>query len=202
MVVKGVTWVHNAKSGHIVLKGSNWIHNDKIRSDHLEKNNLGTQCKNQVIWSWKDVCPLRQGWATARPQLPLLTHASMLAMQTSMLTQHKPPHLYIPSYCILVPDTAQTIKAEPTPWTQLFFICTETWWQRWTSSSPDRGIRSAAEREEEQLQQWSSSSPNRHTRLVAERGRTGDPALPPTDTLDQRQKEARPVTQLFPWQTH
>ena len=54
----------------------------------------------------------------------------------------------------------------------LICICTETWWQRWTSSSPDRGIRSAAEREEEQPQWWPSSSPNRHTRSAAERERT------------------------------
>ena len=51
MHLKGVIWVHNIKSGHMVLKGVNCVHNDKIRSNGLEKNNLGTQCKYQVIWS-------------------------------------------------------------------------------------------------------------------------------------------------------
>ena len=39
------------KSGHMVLKGVNCVHNDKIRSNGLERHNLGTQYKNQVIWS-------------------------------------------------------------------------------------------------------------------------------------------------------
>ena len=39
------------KSGHMVLKGVNWVHNDKIRSNGLERSQLGTQYKNQVIWS-------------------------------------------------------------------------------------------------------------------------------------------------------
>ena len=64
MVLKGVSWVHNEKSGQMVLKGVNWVHNDKIRSNGLERSQLGTQwsngversklgsqCKNQVIWS-------------------------------------------------------------------------------------------------------------------------------------------------------
>ena len=42
------------KSHHMVLKGVNRVHNDKIRSKGLERTNLGTQYKNQVIWSWKD----------------------------------------------------------------------------------------------------------------------------------------------------
>ena len=42
------------KSGHMVLIGVSWVHNDKIRSSGLERTNLGTQYKNQVIWSWKD----------------------------------------------------------------------------------------------------------------------------------------------------
>ena len=37
------------KSGHMVLKGVNCVHNDKIRSNGLERSNLGTQWKNQVI---------------------------------------------------------------------------------------------------------------------------------------------------------
>ena len=32
------------KSGHMVLKGVNWVHNDKIRSNGLERSQLGTQC--------------------------------------------------------------------------------------------------------------------------------------------------------------
>ena len=30
------------KSGHMVLKGVNWVHNDKIRSNGLERNQMGT----------------------------------------------------------------------------------------------------------------------------------------------------------------
>ena len=39
------------KPGNMVLKGVNWVHNDKIRSNGLERSNLGTQHKNQDIWS-------------------------------------------------------------------------------------------------------------------------------------------------------
>ena len=39
------------KSGQMVLKGVNWVHNDKIRSNGVERSNLGAQYKNQVIWS-------------------------------------------------------------------------------------------------------------------------------------------------------
>ena len=38
----------------MVLKGVNGVHNDKIGSNGLERSQLGTQCKNQVIWSWKE----------------------------------------------------------------------------------------------------------------------------------------------------
>ena len=38
MVLKGVNWVHNAKSGHMVLKGVNWVCNDKIRLNGLERS--------------------------------------------------------------------------------------------------------------------------------------------------------------------
>ena len=38
----------------MVLKGVNWVHIDKIRSNGLERSQLGTQCKNQVIWSWNE----------------------------------------------------------------------------------------------------------------------------------------------------
>ena len=38
-------------SGHMVLKGVSWVHSDKIRSNGLERSQLGTQCKNQVKWS-------------------------------------------------------------------------------------------------------------------------------------------------------
>ena len=70
MVLKGVNWDTMIKSGHMVLKGVNWVqyakqkinfkvsrkgvtwvHNDKIRSYDLERSNLGTQYKDQVIWS-------------------------------------------------------------------------------------------------------------------------------------------------------
>ena len=37
------------KLGHMVLKGVIWVHNDKIRSDGLEKSEVGTQCKNPWI---------------------------------------------------------------------------------------------------------------------------------------------------------
>ena len=33
------------------LKGVNGVHNDKIRSNGIERIKLGTQYKNQVIWS-------------------------------------------------------------------------------------------------------------------------------------------------------
>ena len=39
------------KLGQMVLKGVNCIHNDKIGSNGLERSQLGTQFKNQVIWS-------------------------------------------------------------------------------------------------------------------------------------------------------
>ena len=39
------------KSGHMVLNGVNWVHNDKIRSNGLERTDMSTQYKNQVIWS-------------------------------------------------------------------------------------------------------------------------------------------------------
>ena len=39
------------KLGQMVLKGVNWVHNDKFRSNGPERSQLGTQCKNQVIWS-------------------------------------------------------------------------------------------------------------------------------------------------------
>ena len=45
MVLKGVNWVHNDKLGQIVLKGVIWVHNYKIRSNDLEKSQMGTQCK-------------------------------------------------------------------------------------------------------------------------------------------------------------
>ena len=31
-----------------------WVHNDKVGSNGLEMSQLGTQYKNQVIWSWKE----------------------------------------------------------------------------------------------------------------------------------------------------
>ena len=37
----------------MVLKVVNWVHNDKIESYGLERGQLSTQCKYQVIWSWK-----------------------------------------------------------------------------------------------------------------------------------------------------
>ena len=45
------------KLGQMVLKGVNWIHKDKIRSNGLERNQLGTQyqenhglgSKNEVL---------------------------------------------------------------------------------------------------------------------------------------------------------
>ena len=52
--MKGVNWYTIQKSGHMVLQGINWVNNDKIRSYGLERSQLGTQCKNQVIWSWKE----------------------------------------------------------------------------------------------------------------------------------------------------
>ena len=45
----------------MVLKGVISVHNVKIRSNGLEKSQLGTQYKNQVIWSWKESYALK--WA-------------------------------------------------------------------------------------------------------------------------------------------
>ena len=43
-------WVENLWfSGQMVLKGFNLVHNTKIRSNGLDKNQLGRKCKNQVI---------------------------------------------------------------------------------------------------------------------------------------------------------
>ena len=39
------------KLSQMVLKGVIWVHNYKIRSNGLERSQMGTQCKNQVIWS-------------------------------------------------------------------------------------------------------------------------------------------------------
>ena len=39
------------KLGQMVLKGVNWVHNDNIMSNGLERIQLGTQYKNQVMWS-------------------------------------------------------------------------------------------------------------------------------------------------------
>ena len=42
MVLKGVNYDDNAKSGHMVFKGVNWEQNDKIRSNGLERSQLET----------------------------------------------------------------------------------------------------------------------------------------------------------------
>ena len=42
------------KLGQMVLKGVNWVDNDKIRSNGLERSQLGTEYKNEVKWSWKE----------------------------------------------------------------------------------------------------------------------------------------------------
>ena len=42
------------KSAHMVLKGVDWIHNGKIRSNGLERSQLGTQSKYPVKWSSKE----------------------------------------------------------------------------------------------------------------------------------------------------
>ena len=65
MVCKGVIWVQNIKNQVIwswkesigytmikldqnVLKGVNWINNDEIRSNGLERSQLGTQYKKSI----------------------------------------------------------------------------------------------------------------------------------------------------------
>ena len=42
-ILKGVNWVHNDKLGQMVLIGLNWVHNAEIRSNGLERTQLGTQ---------------------------------------------------------------------------------------------------------------------------------------------------------------
>ena len=41
VVLKGVKWVHNEKLGQMVLKVVKWLHIDKIRSNGLERSQLG-----------------------------------------------------------------------------------------------------------------------------------------------------------------
>ena len=48
---KGLFYERPKQSSHMALKEVNWVHNDKIRSNGLERSNLGTQYKNQVKWS-------------------------------------------------------------------------------------------------------------------------------------------------------
>ena len=49
MVLKGVNWVHNAKNQVIWSSKDSIVYtNGKIRSNGLERSQLGTQCKNQV----------------------------------------------------------------------------------------------------------------------------------------------------------
>ena len=43
MVLKGVNRYTMIKLGQMVLKGVNWVHNAKIRSNGLERSQLGTQ---------------------------------------------------------------------------------------------------------------------------------------------------------------
>ena len=38
----------------MILKGVNWVDNNKIRSNDLERGQLGKQYKNQVKLSWKE----------------------------------------------------------------------------------------------------------------------------------------------------
>ena len=38
----------------MVLKRVYRVHNDKIGSNGLERSQLGTQCTNLVIWTWKE----------------------------------------------------------------------------------------------------------------------------------------------------
>ena len=54
MVLKGVNWYIMIKLGQMVLKGVNCVHIYKIRSNGLERSQLCTQYKNQVIRSWKE----------------------------------------------------------------------------------------------------------------------------------------------------
>ena len=84
--------------------------------------------------------------------LPLTVRPSTdeAAHLTAQVTQRSEPTLpqYKPQLCTFptttVPNTAEIIKAEPTArnTTQRLVFCTETWWQRWTSSSSDRSTRS------------------------------------------------------------
>ena len=57
MVLKGVNWVQYVNQKVIFkvsYKGVDWVHNDKITSNGFESSQLGTQYKNQVIWSSKE----------------------------------------------------------------------------------------------------------------------------------------------------
>ena len=49
----------------MVLKGVNRLHNDKTGANGLKRSQLGTQCKNQVKWSWKELIGVHNdnvGW--------------------------------------------------------------------------------------------------------------------------------------------
>ena len=50
VVLKGVNWVLNTKTGQMVLIGVIWVDNDKIRSNGLERNQLGHNTKIR-LWS-------------------------------------------------------------------------------------------------------------------------------------------------------
>ena len=44
MLLKGLNRVPNIKkTDHMVLKGVNWVHNDKIKSNGLERSQMGMQ---------------------------------------------------------------------------------------------------------------------------------------------------------------
>ena len=45
----------------MLLKGVNCVYNDKIRSDGPERSQLGSQSKNQVIWSLRESIVLYNG---------------------------------------------------------------------------------------------------------------------------------------------
>ena len=81
---------------------------------------------------------------TVRPSTDEAAHSTAQVTQRSepVLPQYKSQLCTFP--LTTVPDTAEIIKAEPTARTThtKLVLCTETWWQRWTSSSSDRSTRS------------------------------------------------------------
>ena len=70
------------KSDHMVLKGVNWVDNDKIRSNGLERSQLGTQYKYRVTFlgKWSFVLQ-RNPWISVFDVVLLKVESEMWFLQ-------------------------------------------------------------------------------------------------------------------------